>query len=148
MRVRLDRVLCALDFSSAMEPTLEIASALSARLGARLDLVHVLEAPPATLRFFGEGSLATRQREAAAEKLEQARKRAAERGIEADSHLVEGSPAEQITAHADRLGAGLIVIGTRGNSGPPDGRIGSVADFTVRQARCPVLVVPPCARPD
>ncbi|MBI3746501.1 MAG: universal stress protein, partial [Chloroflexi bacterium] len=40
--------------------------------------------------------------------------------------------------------ATLIVVGTHGRRGLARALMGSVAEATVRYARCPVVVVPPC----
>ncbi|MBA3952678.1 MAG: universal stress protein, partial [Rubrobacter sp.] len=41
------------------------------------------------------------------------------------------------------IGAGLIVIGSRGFGGMKRALMGNVADSVVRHAHCPVLVVRP-----
>jgi nucleotide-binding universal stress UspA family protein len=42
---------------------------------------------------------------------------------------------------AEELGAGLIVMGSRGQGGVKRALLGSVSDSVVRHAHCPVLVV-------
>ena len=42
---------------------------------------------------------------------------------------------------ADQLGAGLIVMGSRGLGGIRRALMGSVSDSVVRHAHCPVMVV-------
>jgi nucleotide-binding universal stress UspA family protein len=44
---------------------------------------------------------------------------------------------------AERLGAGLIVMGSRGLGPLKRALMGSVSDSVVRHAHCPVLVVRP-----
>lgn len=57
--------------------------------------------------------------------------------------VVEGwSIPEQIMAAADRLQAGLIVMGTHGRTGLRRVLMGSVAEEVLRHASRPVLVVP------
>jgi nucleotide-binding universal stress UspA family protein len=42
---------------------------------------------------------------------------------------------------AEEIGAGLIVMGSRGRGGVRRALMGSVSDSVVRHAHCPVLVV-------
>ena len=59
----------------------------------------------------------------------------------AQSQLTEGKPEAEITALAEEIGAGLIVVGSRGLGGIRRTMLGSVSDSVVRHAHCPVLVV-------
>ena len=58
-----------------------------------------------------------------------------------EAHLSMGSPHAEIVKLADDIGAGLIVVGSRGLGGIRRALIGSVSDSVVRHAHCPVLVV-------
>src|ERR687894_1980948 len=62
-------------------------------------------------------------------------------GLVAEAHLVEGRAADEILDLAERIGAGLVVIGSRGLG--PVGRIalGSVSEAVIHHSRCPVLVL-------
>ena len=62
-------------------------------------------------------------------------------GTVAEAHLRIGKPEEEIVSQAEELGAGLIVIGSRGLGGIRRALMGSVSDSVVRHAHCPVLVV-------
>src|SRR5215211_3438171 len=59
----------------------------------------------------------------------------------AQTHLRVGKPDEEIVALGEELGAGLIVVGSRGRGGIRRALMGSVSDSVVRHAHCPVLVV-------
>jgi nucleotide-binding universal stress UspA family protein len=59
----------------------------------------------------------------------------------AQTHLGIGKPDEEIVALGEELGAGLIVVGSRGRGGVRRALMGSVSDSVVRHAHCPVLVV-------
>ena len=57
-------------------------------------------------------------------------------------HVVEGTGiADAIRESAEKLGADLIVMGTHGRTGLAHVFLGSVAERTLRNAHCPVLVV-------
>jgi nucleotide-binding universal stress UspA family protein len=58
----------------------------------------------------------------------------------AKMHLRNGRPEQEIVALAEKLGAGLVVMGGRGLGGMKRALMGSVSDFVVRNAHCPVLV--------
>jgi len=58
-----------------------------------------------------------------------------------EAHLSMGSPDVEIVKLADDIGAGLIIMGSRGLGRIRRALIGSVSDSVVRHAHCPVLVV-------
>jgi nucleotide-binding universal stress UspA family protein len=64
-------------------------------------------------------------------------------GKVAEKHVrvVSEHRAEAIVDVAEDLGAGLIVMGSRGLGGIRRALMGSVSDAVVRHAHCPVLVV-------
>jgi nucleotide-binding universal stress UspA family protein len=62
-------------------------------------------------------------------------------GEVAGSHLGIGRPDAEIVERAEGVGAGLIVIGSRGYGPIRQAFIGSVSDSVVSHAHCPVMVV-------
>lgn len=52
-----------------------------------------------------------------------------------------GDPGSQITKHAQKIDAGLIVISSHGRTGVTRFLMGSVAERVVRLSPCPVLVL-------
>jgi nucleotide-binding universal stress UspA family protein len=65
-------------------------------------------------------------------------------GVEADGAVrpsTGGSPAEAILEHAREVGAGLVVVGSRGLSNLGGLLLGSVAHKVIQLSSCPVLVV-------
>ena len=52
-----------------------------------------------------------------------------------------GRPAEEVVALAEKIRAGLIVMGSRGLGGTRRALMGNDCDSVVRHAHCPVLVV-------
>jgi nucleotide-binding universal stress UspA family protein len=62
-------------------------------------------------------------------------------GTVVQAHLMEGRIAPEIVALAEEIGAGLIVMGSRGYGGIRRALMGSVSDAVMRYAHCPVLVV-------
>src|SRR5215213_8323741 len=62
-------------------------------------------------------------------------------GTVAQAHLMMGEVAREIVHLAEDLGAGLIVMGSRGRGGIRRALMGSASDSVIRHAHCPVMVV-------
>ena len=70
-------------------------------------------------------------------------------GTVAIAHLKMGERRDEAIVHlAEDIGAGLIVIGSRGYGGLRRALLGNVADSVVRHAHCPVVVVRPAESVD
>ena len=59
----------------------------------------------------------------------------------AGTHLMLGDPDAEIVGLAERLSAGLIVMGSRGRGRLRRALLGSVADSVIRHAHCSVVVL-------
>lgn len=64
-----------------------------------------------------------------------------EGGTVAEAHLRLGRPAEEVFKLAEEIGAGIVVIGSRGLGALRRAVLGSVSENVVRYAPCPVFVV-------
>ncbi len=73
--------------------------------------------------------------------LEDAKKKAMDKGVNATGLLEAGSPYETILAAAERTHAETIIVGTSGKTVIDRVLIGSVSEYVVRNARCTVIVV-------
>jgi nucleotide-binding universal stress UspA family protein len=116
---------------------------LAASTGSELHVVHVWEALPP----YAHPSIALAtdaafyEREAQNLLFEQLDGLKAA-GVEvAGAHLESGRAAEKIADLAERLGVGLIVLGSRGLGTVKRLFLGSVSEGVVRLAPCPVLVM-------
>jgi nucleotide-binding universal stress UspA family protein len=69
-------------------------------------------------------------------------------GTVAGAHFRITRPDQGILAVGEDIGAGLIVLGSRGLGGVKRALMGSVSDSVVRHAHCPVLVVRKEHEPD
>jgi nucleotide-binding universal stress UspA family protein len=58
-----------------------------------------------------------------------------------ESYVRQGRPDQEIVNLAEEIGAGLIVMGSRGLSGMRRALMGSVFASVVKHAHCPVFVV-------
>jgi nucleotide-binding universal stress UspA family protein len=136
----IETILLAIDGSPASEPASEQAIDLATQVEARLLVVSVLgtssrpsEAPAYTAVADSRDSLTT--------KAQAVVQRAKAAGANATFLVWEGEPGEAIVAAANSEGVDLIVVGSHGRSGVSRFFIGSVSDYVVRHARCPVMVV-------
>jgi len=62
-------------------------------------------------------------------------------GIEVESVLLEGHPADEIVKFAEQNDIEMILMGTLGKTGLDRFLLGSVAENVVRHSKIPVLVV-------
>lgn len=119
------QVLAAVSSGQEAPPLLAVAAEMAARRGVRLCAVSVGEA--------GQDSLWLSDL--------LPRLRGKHPHLQCEAVLLVGAPADQI-AEATR-GARLLVMGTRGRSGIPGIVLGSVSQAVLKDAACPVVVVPP-----
>ncbi len=63
--------------------------------------------------------------------------------VPAELHVLRGAPGPALCAFAADVGAGALVMGSRGRGGVKRALLGSVSDHVVRNAPCPVVVVGP-----
>lgn len=140
-------MLVATDFSETASLALDRALELAIRHECEIALVHVMQPdlPPlaAPEMVVIPPNFEEMLREACNEGLRQAAERVREKGVRVSQHLEQGRAARQITACADAIGADLILLGTRGNTGFKRLLLGSVAEEVVRTADQPVLTVHP-----
>jgi nucleotide-binding universal stress UspA family protein len=59
----------------------------------------------------------------------------------AQAHAKFGEPYVEIVNLAEELDAGIVVVGSRGESRVRKALLGSISDSVIRHAHCPVLVV-------
>jgi len=59
-----------------------------------------------------------------------------------ERHVLEGAPADQLLALADRIGADLIILGARSHSVVTRALLGAMAQAVSERAKAPVLLVP------
>ena len=62
--------------------------------------------------------------------------------IRVDYKLREGKPAKEIVEVAQNLGVDLIVMATDGRDNIKDFVTGTITEYVINRASCPVLVIP------
>lgn len=143
------KVLLATDGSPESGRAARMAVGLAGRLGLELHAVYVAPIPvdyalsetavldpevQERLRELGAGD--------ARERLDEQVEKIREGGGEvAEAHPRVGRPDAEVVWLAEELGAGLVVLGSRGFGPLRRAAMGSVSLSVVRHAHCPVLVV-------
>ncbi len=119
------KVCCPVDFSRESRAALEVAVDLCRRLGAELTILHVEEPDRADRAAESDAWLED----------------AAHAGVTVRSAVTRGDPKVAIAEWTEASGFDAIVMGTHGWTGRAHSLVGSVAESTLRQARCPVMVI-------
>ena len=140
-----DRIVVPTDGSDEMGRVLAHAADLACIHGATLDFVYVVNTAtfanlPMETSWEGVRESLREEGEAALEGAETAVEGTAEE-VSTERHTLEGGPAREIVAYAERTGADLVVMGTHGRGGINRILIGSVAERVVRTSTVPVLTV-------
>ncbi len=135
------RILLPLDGSDMAEKAVPFAVAQAGRFRAQLILLRVVE-PILYARSLAALDDARQERvEWARDYLESVATRIREQGIQVKIVVTEEAPNVSITQYAETNQVDLIVLSSRGRSGPSRWLMGSVADRIVRGANVPVLLV-------
>jgi nucleotide-binding universal stress UspA family protein len=147
MSIFQGRILLATDGSPHAAAAARTATELAEATGSKLHVVAVGRSfPSGVYESYTETETGRRDlRQEAQDVLdEQVRNIEEAGGKVAIAHLKMGERRDEAIVHlAEEIGAGLIVIGSRGRGGIRRALMGSVSDSVVRHAHCPVLVVRP-----
>lgn len=134
------RILVGFDFGPACAKALSWAKDLRATAGG--PPVHVLHVVPPIPAVAPPEIVPTLTQEDLARLADSLARHVREIDPAATTEvIVERTPGEAIIATAKRLGADLIVMGTHGRHGLSRMVLGSVAEYVVRHAACPVVTV-------
>jgi nucleotide-binding universal stress UspA family protein len=140
--IRINNVLCPVDFSELAQHALDHAAAIARSYEARLTVLYVfpnlptMDLPPLVLEAAEREGLLAKMRRMAAQVS----------GVALDFRVQDaGSIHAEILAQVDATHADLLVLGTHGRSGFQRLFLGSVTEKVIRKAHCPTLVVPPRA---
>ncbi len=145
----IGRILVAIDGSQDAQRALETAVDMAKRLKAELVIAHVVFVPALSWTLGLPGlTIPTNEVEEDAEKagrqlVDRAARFAKESGVakpKKETVTKLASPAQGIVELAEKGGADVIVIGTRGLGGFKKMLMGSVANSVLRYANCSVLV--------
>lgn len=136
---RCQTIVCPTDLSPAAEPALQIARSLARDTGAKLILAAFVPSPPYTVDAY----LPLADAAVLATDMKRELSLLAERVNDVPVELIVeiGDPGAGIVHVAGETHADLIVMGTHGRTGLARMLMGSVAEYVVRNAPCPVLTI-------
>jgi len=143
--LRIERILCPVDFSVFSARAYDYAQSLARHYQAKLFLQHVIEFDLPIYDYYVPASYMVQQlhqvRDDAMLHLQEFAKRPADYGAPPERILHEGAPARTILSFAEVQKVNLIVMGSHGLQGADRIALGSVAEKVLRKASCSVLVV-------
>jgi nucleotide-binding universal stress UspA family protein len=149
--VTFEKILVPIDFSACSLKGLEYARALARRFGSKLVLLNSVAVQYyITSDEYARYDLPLLMQHAEKTSRRQMRELIQNtdwEGIEFQPSLQIGHPGQQICARAAEEDVDLIVTSTHGTTGFKHILVGSTAEYVVRHAGCPVLVVPSHDRP-
>lgn len=129
------RILCPIDFSPTSEKAWQYAQRLAGASGAEVVLLNAFEMPE-SYDFPGQRNPADPSLRELLEKV-----RPGSTQVKFRHALHAGDAGEVICWFAEDQNCDLIVMGTHGRTGIKHLLVGSVAEYVLKHARCPVLVV-------
>jgi nucleotide-binding universal stress UspA family protein len=139
-------IVVPIDFSDCSMKGLTYAKALAKQFGSKLVLLHSV-----ALQYYITSDeyarydlplLTQHAEKAARNQMRNLIEKTDWDGIEVESSLQIGHAGQQICYRAKDRGADIIVTSTHGTTGLKHILLGSTAEYVVRHAHCPVLVVP------
>jgi nucleotide-binding universal stress UspA family protein len=140
-------ILLATDGSEEAKMATQAAVELSRETGSEVHLIYVLPTPAQLIghHYYSEdireSLIGNAERDAETFLKEQAEQISSDGAKVAETHFRSGEPDKEILRAAEAFGVGLIVIGSRGLGAITRTLMGSVSDYVIRHAHCPVLVV-------
>lgn len=133
------KILLATDGSEDAAQATEAAVDLAKKSGSELHVVHVWHDVPTSYRHgFVRSELKRQGQEVLDEQIRQIEEAG---GTVTQTHLREGRTSDEVIELSEELGAGLLVVGSRGMGTVRRLLIGSHSEEIVHHAGVPVLVV-------
>ena len=144
MVVKIARILCPIDLSEFSRQALDYTVTLGRWYDAAVTILHVAGEENAALA----GSLVPARSPAlVSDEVHAFCAPWTSRSANVEIVLSRGNPVKEIVSLADSLQVDLLVMGSHGRSGFERLWLGSVTEKVLRKVSCPVLTVPPHARP-
>jgi nucleotide-binding universal stress UspA family protein len=139
----MKRILVGIDGSESSNHAARLAAEIALRFGARLTLAYVVAPLLLPPDAYGLTTAEVEQdHRAFAEKLlASGATDLGEPGLDVDTLVLMGSPAESLAEAAAAPGIDLVVVGSRGRGAVARVLLGSVSDRLVHISSKPVLVV-------
>lgn len=137
----MEKILAAHDGSDAADRALFEAASIAQKFGSKLTVISVV--PNLCFSEIGTDCETVTQlyRAEIEGAMEGVKEMLMEKGIEAETIILEGNPADVIVDHARGMGMDLIMIGSTGKHATERTVLGSVSSRVAANAPCSVLVV-------
>lgn len=140
-------ILTPVDFSSATRGVIAAAQDLARATDGQIVLFHAVQQPVISTDYgltaeMLQEAISVNQ-EAARSQLEHLEQLLVEQGVPVRTRLVGGFAAGNILEEARKLRADYIVLGSHGHTAFYDLLVGSTTNAVLKNAPCPVVVVPP-----
>ena len=136
-----DRICVPTDGSDAAAAAFDHVLAVAADHGATVHVLHVADTTRDSVTRIGGDVVDVLETEGESI-VEAAAARAAERGVDAETAVEQGGVPETVVDYADRIGADLVAMSTRGRQGV-EHLVGSTTERVVRRSPVPVLALRP-----
>lgn len=134
------KIIVPIDFSENSIKALEFAIFMADKKHAKITLVHVMEI---VYDFASQAAIALDSMYSDGERmLGNLIEKYKASNVDMEYKIVDGVASISVARIADELDATLIVMGTQGASGIKKALIGTTTVNLIREANCPVLVVP------
>jgi nucleotide-binding universal stress UspA family protein len=134
------KILVGFDGSAQAEKAAETALSLAQALDGHVMLLAVAR-PPEPATSVEVHAMLDDAREHYEQAFAKFQERAKELGVELETAIAVGHPAEQIIRRAEADHADLVLVGRRGMSRFEKWILGSVSERVLRYAHCPVMVI-------
>lgn len=150
----METILCPTDFSAGAENAVLYASDMAKHMEARMILFHSIFAPAAEVVSYGSGPYIRAGKDLAYEDAQQQKLQALKKTLENsdwglpvqyETKLRYGLTKDTIPQLIREERADLTVIGNEGAESLKEIFVGSVAADVIKNAPCPVLIIPPKA---
>ncbi|RMF89098.1 MAG: universal stress protein [Methanobacteriota archaeon] len=129
-----ERIVVALDLSEDPEKVSGLIRDLGGEGRRRIYLIHVVDVDSA-------GPMAGTLQADDEKALKSFAERLSKEGLEVETRVALGSPAEEILSFADEVEAGLVVVGRHRKGRLAKTFLGSVSEAVIRRSKRPVLVL-------
>lgn len=136
--MKLNTILCPVDYSSGSEHAIQVASRIAIPAHSRVIILTV--ADPAKEDNESNSMAEVFTKNARAQVVDQI---FTDKGIAVEHLNLRGNPTDVIVSIAATKHADAIVMGTHGRTGWTKVFMGSVAQEVMKKAHCPVITVRP-----
>ena len=134
------RILIGFDGSENSLRAIAFGGDMAKCLGAKVTIFHAI-VPSETTLFSGKSTYASKDKELYSDRLAPARSILDEAGVDYDTDIQFGNPAEEILEKLEE-GYDMVIIGHRGLSGIKRFLMGSVSSNVAAHSNVPAVVVP------